>query len=337
MISPNAEPSVNARICVAGPGAIGLTLAARLLIGGYRVSVIARGSSLTSIRQNGIRLVDREGDHQLRIEVGTASDFPAQDILFLCPKSQDMPALAAAVQPIIGPNTLIVPVINGIPWWYFDGVTGGWNGRQIKSVDPDGVLKERLQSTQIVGVTTTITAERLQPGVARTFNPLQMTIGELDGHISARVKNLAEILVRSGIETRVTSRIRDAIWTKVARNLISNPVSAITRVTLRENFSNGYLANISRQMLYEVLLVVAAYEAHLEIDPDTIMTSARNMGDVETSMLQDLERGSPLELSSICDAVIELASLRGISMPVTQAMTDLARFASQAADHSRVA
>ncbi len=316
------------RICVAGPGAIGLTIAARLLIGGFGVSIIARDKSLVAIRQEGIRLIDREGDHRLQVAVGNALDFPTQDILFLCPKSQDMTALSATVQPVIGPNTLIVPVINGIPWWYFDGQAGEWSGRRIMSVDPGGELKRYLPSPQIVGTTTVITAERLQPGTARTFNPLQMTIGDLDDQASDRVNKLAEILMGAGIETRVTSRIRDAVWTKVVRNLISNPVSAITGATLRENFGNQYLASISRQMLYEVLPVIAAYGARLEVDPDTILNSGRSMGDVKTSMLQDLERGSPLELASICDAVIELAQLHGIAMPVTQAITGLARFRS---------
>ncbi|WP_064692709.1 ketopantoate reductase family protein [Rhizobium aegyptiacum] len=326
MSDQNELQNTHPRICVAGAGAIGLTLAARLMIGGFRVCVIARGASLAVIRKDGIRLFDREGEHQVRPEVGAAVDVGPQDILFLCPKSQDMPTLAAAVKPAIGPDTWIVPVINGIPWWYFDGEGGIWSGRQIKAVDPDSVLKRMLPSRQVIGTTTLITAERPRPGTARTFNPLQMTIGELDDRTSLRVEHLSRILIRAGIQTQVTSRIRDAVWTKVVRNLISNPVSAITGATLRENFGNAHLASISRQMLQEVLPVVAAYGAKLDLDPDTIVRSGEKMGDVKTSMLQDLERGSPLELASICEAVIELAQLRGIAMPVTQAVTGLARF-----------
>ncbi|MDL2403657.1 ketopantoate reductase family protein [Rhizobium mayense] len=327
----------NYKISVAGAGAIGVTLAARLLIGGYRVSLIARGANLAAIQKDGIRLLDNEGDHRLKIDAGTPSDYPVQDLVFLCPKSQDLPALAAAVQPLIGPNTMIVPVINGIPWWYFDGRDGRWNGPQIGSVDPDGALKELLPSPQIIGTTTLITAERIQPGVVKTFNPLQMTIGELDGRVSDRVERLGAILQQAGIATRVTQHIRDSVWTKVVRNLVSNPVTAITGASLRENFSDNNLAAISEQMLHEVLPVIAAYGARLEIDPETIMTAGRSMGDVKTSMLQDLERGSPLELASICDAVIELADAHGISMPVTQAITALARYKSLSGNQAQAA
>lgn len=317
------------QICVAGPGAIGLTLAARLSVGGFRVAVIARNESLHAIRESGIRLIDREGDHTFRVDVGSASAFPKQDILFLCPKSQDMPALANAVRSVVGADTIIVPVINGIPWWYFEGEAGAWAGRHVRSVDPDGSLKSIFRSSQIIGTTTVITAERVQPGFAKTFNPLQMTIGEINNEISPRLERLAAVLQMSGIDVQITWRIRDAVWTKVVRNLISNPVSAVTGATLRENFGDGYLAEVSRQMLYEVLPVIAAYGARLETDPNTILAAGRKMGDVKTSMLQDLERGAPLELAAICDAVLELAALHGISMPVTQAITGLARFRSR--------
>lgn len=328
MAGINKQSATELSLCVAGAGAIGLTLAARLRLGGHRVGLLARGESLAAIRNRGVRLMDREGEHNVAVEVGDATDFRKQDILFLCPKSQDMPAMAADVQPLVGPKTMIVPVINGIPWWYFDSPSTDWNGQNIETVDPDGILKRRLPSRQIIGTTTMITAERLQPGVAITFNSLQMTIGELDDQESQRLGQLSEILTRSGIETRITTRIRDAAWTKVARNLISNPVSAITGATLRENFGNTDLARISHQMLYEVLPVIAAFGARLEIDPDEMMLAGQKMGDVKTSMLQDLERGSPLELASICDAVIELAQMHGIHLPVTQAITGLARFKS---------
>lgn len=319
---------VNARICIAGAGAIGITLAARLRRAGFRVCMIARGDNLASIRENGIRLLDQDGEHHFMVDAGSPSDFPVQDIIFLCPKSQDLPALAASIRTLVGSDTLIVPVVNGIPWWYFDGVSGPLAGHQIKAVDPDNSLKRDLPSSQVIGTTTVITVERLAPGVARTFNPLKMTIGEIDNRLNERVQGLERILVHAGIETQTTDRIRDAVWTKVARNLISNPMTAITGATLRENFADVDLAGISSQMLYEVLPVIAAYGARLEIDPNTILESGRNMGPVKTSMLQDLERGSPLELASICDAVVELADVHGIPMPVTRAITGLARFRS---------
>lgn len=316
-------------VCVAGAGAIGITIASRFSIVGYRVRLVARGGSLASIRENGLRLLDREGDHRSQVEVGQARDFGPQRVLFLCAKSHDLPELVASLQPLITHETMVIPVVNGIPWWYFDGEGGDWNGPIITSVDPNGDLKRLIPSRQVVGATTIITAERLHWGTARTLNPLQMTIGELDDRLTTRVGELASALNTAGIDTRVAVRIRDAVWTKVVRNLISNPVTAITGATLRENFGNHYLADVSRQMLREVIPVIDEYGATLEVDPEEIIETGRVLGDVKTSMLQDLEKGNRLELASICDAVIELAQRRGISMPVTQAITAIAHFRSR--------
>src|SRR5262249_18515797 len=148
---------------------------------------------LSFIKRHGIELIDRDGDHRMPIEVGLASDFSQADVLCLCPKSQDMPLMAAAVRHLISADTIVVPVINGIPWWYFDGSGGAWSGQQVKAVDPDGVLKEIIPSRQIVGVTTMITAQRTHRGIARTFNPLQMTIGELDDRHSDRLDFLGSM------------------------------------------------------------------------------------------------------------------------------------------------
>jgi len=313
------------RICIAGAGAIGLTLAARLSLAGFDIYVVARGESLQAIRENGIRLTDTEGEHSANVTVGAAKDFGVQDILFLCPKSHDVGDLVQSLMPMITPETLVVPVINGIPWWLFDGINGA-DGRAIESVDPGGKIRSMLPSAQIIGTTAMITAERLRPGRARTQNPLHMTLGELDDRHTRRLAEVEEILKRSGIATRTAPRIRDAVWTKVARNMISNPVTAITGATLGQNFGNRYLAGVSNQMLMEIIPVIEAYGSKLELDPSIIMASGRSLGDVRTSMLQDLQKGHRLELAAICDAVLELARLRSIEMPVTAAITALAHF-----------
>ncbi|QWW72573.1 ketopantoate reductase family protein [Rhizobium sp. WYJ-E13] len=316
------------KLVVAGAGAIGLTLAARLGLSRQDVHLIARGSSLDTIRRDGIRLIDMEGLHHVAIKTTSAEDGDAAEFLFLCSKSQDLPALAASVAHLVTPATAVVRVINGMPWWYFERLAGSWEGMQIRSVDPAGVLKACIPSHNIIGTTTMVTAERKEPGVALTFNPLQMTLGENNDILSERVDQLGSILEGAGFNVSKTARIRDAVWTKVVRNLISNPVTAITGATLRQNFGDAHLVAISRQMLDEALPLIAAYESRVEVEPAQIIESGRRLGDVKTSMLQDLERGNELELASICDAVLELADLRGIPMPVTRAVSDLAHFKS---------
>lgn len=315
-------------IYVAGAGAIGLTLTARLMIGGFRVRLVAREESVRFIRQNGLQLIDLEGHHHLHPEVDLASGFSAADILFLCSKSQDLPQLSLSVRHLITSDTLVVPVINGLPWWYFDGENGVWNGNQIRSVDPDNILKTTIPSRQIIGTTTVMTVERVDRGTAKTFNPLQMTLGELNDRPSPRLGELVAILENAGIAVHVAPRIRDAVWTKIVRNLISNPLTAITGATLRENFCNPFLADVSRQMLVEILPLIEAYGARLDVSPESILELGKTMGNVKTSMLQDLEQGHQLELAAICDAVIELARARSIAMPVTEAIGKIAHFKS---------
>jgi 2-dehydropantoate 2-reductase len=320
------------RVCVAGAGAIGTTLAVRLSRSGGEtgvdISVLARGNTLSVIRNEGLALTDLEGTHRARPRVGYAADLGEQDVIFLCAKAQDLPSLADAVAPLLGPETLIVPVVNGIPWWYFEGEPGRFHGRNIHAVDPDGRLKRRLPSDRVIGAVTYITAERPAPGWARTSNPLRMIIGEIDHRRSARVDGLGAMLEHAGIATQISERLRDPLWTKIIANLTAGPLSVVTGATLRDLYRDPLLAHVVRQLLNEALLTAAVHGARIELDPPAFLAMGAAMGAVRTSMLQDFEKGLPLELASICDAVIELAELHGLPMRVTRNITMLARFKS---------
>ncbi|KAA0690248.1 2-dehydropantoate 2-reductase [Neorhizobium sp. P12A] len=336
-ISNDDSAAPKPRICIAGAGAIGLTLATRLALGAYPVSVVARGPSLAAIKNSGVRLIDAEGAHAAKVAAGKPMELAPADILFLCSKAHDLPELASEIARLIGPETLIVPVINGIPWWYFENEGGRHAGRTVRSVDPDGRLKQLLPSSQVIGAVTTITAERLEPGLARSLNPLNMVIGEIDHRITARVEQAAAVLNFSGIATRVSDRIRDPLWSKVIANLICNPLSVLSGATLRDICAHPSLSRITRKLLEEGLLIAASYGARMELDPDALLAMGASKGDFKTSMLQDFERGQPLELAAICGAVIELAELQGISMPLTQDIATLAGYRSKAAREHELA
>jgi 2-dehydropantoate 2-reductase len=324
--------STRQRVCVAGAGAIGTVLAARLGGGGGPIgidlSVLARGQTLAVIRNEGLALVDLEGTHRVRPKVGRAADLGDQDVIFLCAKAQDLPSLAEAAAPLLGPETLIVPVLNGIPWWYFEGEGGRFQGRNVHAVDPEGRLKQLLPSDRVIGAVTYITAERPAPGMARTHNPLRMIIGEIDHRRSARVERLAAMLEAAGIVTQISERLRDAMWTKLIANLTAGPLSVVTGATLRDIYGDPWLSQVVRQLLDETLLTAAVYRARVELDPPALLAMGAGMGAVRTSMLQDFEKGQPLELSSICEAVIELAELHGLPMRMTRNITILARYKS---------
>ncbi|WP_349570775.1 ketopantoate reductase family protein [Azotobacter salinestris] len=317
-------------IGIAGAGAIGCTLAARLACSGRAVSLLARGATLEALRRDGVRLTDRQGSHCARV---TASDRGAelgeQDLLLLCTKAHDLPALLPAIEPMLGADTLVVPVVNGVPWWYFLGEGGRFAGQHVEAVDPGGRLAARLAPPRLIGCVAFITAESPAPGVALTTNPLRMVFGEPDNRPSQRLERLCALVEAAGIEARASERIRDALWTKIIANLSSNPLSVISGATLEEVYSSPELHALVCDLLHEGLLVAAAYGARLELDPPGFLERGAAMGAVRTSMLQDHVRGRPLELAAIGDAVLELAARLDIPLPRSREIIALARFCNR--------
>jgi 2-dehydropantoate 2-reductase len=313
------------RIGIAGAGAIGCTIAARLGLAGHHVNVLARGATLTALQRDGIVLRDLEGQHQVAVHAGDGSDFGVQDVLFLSAKAHQLIDLLPAVLPLIGPNTLIVPTVNGVPWWYFHHEGGRFNGETVRAVDPDGRLSACLPLDQIIGSVVFISAEAVQPGQPVASNPHLMMLGELNHQLTPRLQTLCAVLSQAGIEARPLERIRDKLWTKIIANISTNPLSVVSRATLEELYRPGELQLIVRDIMRETLQVAASYGARVEIDPLTFLELGEAMGAVRTSMLQDYERGRALELAAIGDAVLELAERFAIPMPVTRHILGLAR------------
>lgn len=316
------------KICVAGPGAIGTTLAALLSAGGERVTIVARGDSLSSIASAGVSLEQRNGEIRANVVTSDGSDLVVHDVLLLCSKAQDLEALAISSNKAIGPETMIVPVVNGIPWWYFQGVEGRFRARSVTSVDPAGVLATILSPGNTIGAIASFTAERVGPGKAVALNPIRMVLGEIDDVERSRTKLLVEIFNRCGIETRLSTRIRDPLWTKVIANLMSNPLSVIAEAPLKHICGREDLSMIARQLINEAMLVAASFGARLEVDSEGLLRFGAGMGDAKTSMLQDFHSGRELELGAICEAVLELASMQGVDMPLTTHIAALARYKS---------
>jgi 2-dehydropantoate 2-reductase len=327
MSSPSLE-----RICIVGAGAIGCTLAARLSATGRSISVLARGETLRTLRENGVQLTDRDGVH--RVAVRAESDCQVlgeQDLVFVCTKAPALAQLLPTLAPLLGPRTIVVPVVNGVPWWYFHGEPGRFSGQRVEAVDPNGALSDALALDRVLGCVVFITAEVHGPGVVRSGNPHLMILGEPDNRLTPRLEQVRSLIASAGIEARGTDRIRDSLWTKIIANLTSNPLSVVTGATLEELYGQPPLQSVVSKMLNEALLTAAAYGARVSIDPQSFMRLGADMGPVRTSMLQDYDHGRPLELQAIGDAVIELAGLQGLSMPVTQDILNLARF--RAAHH----
>jgi len=308
------------RITIAGAGAIGSTLAARLAHAGHTVSVLARGATLQALRRHGARLEDPGGSVQAAVIADDQASFGEQDIIFLCCKSQDLPALAAQAAPLVGPETLIVPATNGVPFWYFHREGGRFQGRTVDAVDPGGSIGRHLPLDQVIGAVTFITAESPEPGRAVARNPHLMMLGEPGNGTSRRLLALGELLTSAGIEGRVIDRLRDKLWTKIIANLTSNPLSVTTQATLDQIYSRADLLPTVRAVMLEAMLAAACHGARMTIDPIEFLALGTAMGPIRTSMLQDFERGRPLELGAIGDAVVEIAALYDLPMTATREM-----------------
>lgn len=322
------------RIGIAGAGAIGCTLAGRLAGNGHTVNVLARGETLTTIRRDGIHLSDLDGHHHVRVEASDdAASLGEQDLIFLCTKAQALASLLPQLQPMIGAETVVIPVINGVPWWYFHGEGGRYDGQRVNAVDPQSTLHQALDLRHVIGCVVFITAHCPANAVAESNTPHLMIFGEPDNRLSPRLERVRALIESVGIEARATDRIRDNLWTKIIANLTSNPLSVITGATLDQLYSLPELRDLVSSCLHEALLTAAAYGARVSIDPRTFLELGAGMGAVRTSMLQDYEKGRPLELAAIGDAVLELADGMAIPMPVTRHLIALARFRGEQARH----
>lgn len=315
------------RIAVAGAGAIGCTLAATLAHAGQPVSLLARGATLEAVRDHGLQL-RRAGDTlQVRLAASAhADELGVHDVVLVCTKAHDLAGIVPSLEPLIGPDTCVVPMVNGVPWWYFQRLPGRLAGRNVHSVDPDGLLLQALPSHQLLGAVQFLTAERLAPGVVSSTNHMLVVLGELDHAETPRAARLVRAFNEAGIESRLSPRIRDPLWTKIIANLTSNPLSVITGATLDALYSDPRLLPIVRKIMNECLALAAAYGARIDFDPPSFIEQAVGMGAVRTSMLQDALAGHPLELAAIGDAVLELAQLQDIPMPVTRDILALAHF-----------
>jgi 2-dehydropantoate 2-reductase len=327
----NASPL---RIGIAGAGAIGCTLAARLAVSGHKVKVLARGETLAVIRRDGIHLSDLDGQHHVRVEASDdAASLGEQDLIFLCAKAQALATLLPQLQPMIGAETVVIPVVNGVPWWYFHGEGGRYDGQRVNAVDPQSILSQALDLSHVIGCVVFITAHCPANAVAESHTPHLMIFGEPDNCLSPRLERVRALIESVGIEARATDRIRDNLWTKIIANITSNPLSVITGATLEQLYSLPELRDLVSSCLHEALLTAAAYGARVSIDPRTFLELGAGMGAVRTSMLQDYEKGRPLELAAIGDAVLELADYMAIPMPVTRHLIALARFRGEQARH----
>jgi len=314
------------KIAIFGAGAIGGLLGVRLAQAGAEVTFIARGAHLDAMRRSGVTLISAGRQTNVRPLCHAPTDeIEAQDYVFVTLKAHSLPNAAPSIAKLMGPETALVMGVNGIPYWYFYGLDSQWRDRTIDSVDPGGAIWSALPPSRVIGCVVYPAAEVIEPGVIEHYYGDRFSLGEPDGSKSARVQALARLLISAGLKAPIRSRIRDELWLKLWGNLAFNPLSALTLATLDRLAGEPDLRDVSRTMMREAQMVAEALGVRFGVELEQRIEGALEVGAHKTSMLQDLERGRPLEIDAVLGAVVELALLTGREVPLCRAILALVR------------
>ena len=309
------------RIVIAGAGAIGGYLGAKLTRAGADVVLFARGPHLRAMQQRGLRVHSPEGDFEVKPAVtGELASIGQADVVFLGVKAHSLSALAPLLPPLFHQDTVVVSTQNGIPWWYFQGAGGDLDGLALERVDPGGVIARAIEPRRIVGSLAYFSTDLAEPGVIHHTEGNRISFGEPSGERSERVKRIAEVLIAAGLRAPATTRIRHEIWVKLLGNVAFNPISALTGGTLEELVRHPEVSQVVREVMRETEAVAAKLGIELPISIEQRMAGAEKVGAHKTSMLQDLEAGRPMEIEAVVGAVVELGEQLEVAMPVTRAV-----------------
>ena len=320
------------RFLIAGAGAIGAYIGARLAQAGFEVALFARGPHLRAMQEHGVQVRSSEGDFVARPSIASSlEEVGPVDVVFLGVKAHGLPQLAPQLRPVLGPETTVVSTQNGIPWWYFQGFGGDWEGLRLERIDPGGVISSAIEAPRVVGSIVYFSTEIPSPGVIQHIEGNRISLGEPDGSRSDRCRRIAEALIASGLRCPVTTRIRHEIWVKVLGNASFNPVSALTRATLAQMVRDPGVCSVIRNIMQEVEAVSLKLGMELPVSIEQRMAGAEKVGEHKTSMLQDLEAGRPMELEALVGAVVELGERVGLSMPYTRTVYSCTKLLAECA------
>jgi len=315
------------KICVVGAGAIGGFLGTRLALdGGTRVSALARGTTLVALRDHGWRL--QEGGVTLQAPVALASDDPRdlspQDLVILTLKSPALPALARTLLPLFTADTVVLPAMNGVPWWFSSDVAA-LGTRPLESVDPGGVIAAAIPVRHVVGCVVHASAATVAPGITLHRMGRGLIIGEPAGGDSPRIERLRELFARAGFDVTASARIRYDVWYKLWGNMTMNPVSALTGATMDRVLDDELVRGFCSGAMREAAAVGERIGCDVRESAEDRHAVTRRLGAFKTSMLQDVEALRPLELDALVGAVREIGERVGVATPSIDALFGLTR------------
>ena len=326
------------KIAIVGVGAIGGYIGASLALAGEDVTFIARGANLEALRTRGIRLVMADGSERAVASVNATQDYAAagpHDIVILAMKAHQVAAVALDVPKLFGPDTAVVPMQNGIPYWYFHRHGGALAGTRVASVDPEGVIGENIACERVIGCVVYPATELVSPGVIKHVEGNRFPVGEPDGTASERATRLSECLIRAGLQAPVLSDIRAEIWLKLWGNLTFNPISALSRATLAGICQYPLSRALAQAMMEEAQSIANKLGITFRVPIEKRIAGAERVGHHKTSMLQDVEAGRTLEIDALLGSVIDLARVTDTPTPHLDTVYALVKLLAKSQEEDR--
>ncbi|MFC5497713.1 2-dehydropantoate 2-reductase [Caenimonas terrae] len=321
------------KIAIIGAGAIGGYVGARLALAGNQVSFIVRGANLDAIRARGVRLIGADGSEQVAADVQATDDYAVpgpQDLVILAMKAHQLGGVADRLPALLGPDTPVVTMQNGIPYWYFHKHGGPLAGSTLASVDPDGTLAGRIPPARVIGCVVYPASELVAPGVVRHIEGDRFPLGELDGSSSPRVLRIAACFAAAGFKSPVLDDIRAEIWLKLWGNLTFNPISSLSHSTLADICQYPPSRELAASMMREAQQVAHKLGIEFRVTLDKRIAGAEKVGAHKTSMLQDIEAGRAPEIDALVGSVAELGRLTGTPTPHIDSVYALVKLLARA-------
>ncbi len=314
------------RVCIYGAGAIGGWIGMGLAQAGCNVSVVARGATLDALRTHGLRLQKGESSTAVPVRAGAKpAELGAQDLVVVSVKAPALLGVARQIAPLIGPETIVLTAMNGVPWWFFQGFGGAYQGTQLKAVDATSEIGAAIPAANIVGCVVHASCALNGPGFVRHHFGNKLILGEPAGGASARVQALSALLAKAGFEAPISEQIQKDVWYKLWGNMTVNPVSAMTGATtdliLNDDLVRGFISSV----MMEAREIGARIGIPITEQPEDRHQITRRLGAFKTSMLQDVEAGRAVELDALVTVVKELGALTGVATPFTDALLGLSR------------
>jgi 2-dehydropantoate 2-reductase len=326
----NTNPPCYERICVVGAGAIGGWLAAALSRAGRRVSLLARGQTLTALQSRGLQLQTGPADapqmHGFDVKASAdAASLGVQDLVIVAVKAPALKAVAQQIGPLIGPQTVVLTAMNGVPWWFLHGFGGALQDQALETVDPGGTIAMAIGARQVIGGVVHASCSVAAPGVIRHGFGNKIIVGEPSGERSERVLALAALLQAGGLEAPVSEQIQRDIWFKLWGNMTMNPVSAFTGALSSDIMDDELVLAFCSRAMREARAIGIGFGVAIDQEPADRHAVTRKLGAFKTSMLQDVEAGKAVELDALVASVRELGQLTGVPTPEIDTLLGLAR------------